>query len=187
MGIEIGGNINVTSTEGETPLHIAAYEGSIETVKILLEHGASINEGDDLGFTPLYFAIQQEKTDTVQYLLDHGADIYHPTDMDDYPEDVAKATKNKEILRMIMIKKIEKYIKNELPKWKFRFWHTAHQKKQAAHQLISALKGDIPPDSVESNSALKTGELAFHLSTIQQWKLFPYDKKTLKQNIKFKQ
>ena len=39
---------------GYTPLHIAALDGSVETVRVLLDHGADIWAEDFLSMTPLH-------------------------------------------------------------------------------------------------------------------------------------
>jgi hypothetical protein len=57
------------------PINIAAYQGSIECVKLLLKHGASINFQDERGQTPLYAAIVgKHSVNFVKQLLDLGAD-----------------------------------------------------------------------------------------------------------------
>lgn len=80
--LERGGNPNVQSRDGVTPLYLAAEAGHLDTVKILVEHGANINqkvEGTDyLDFTPLLGAISKERDRVVEFLFENGAtqDIY---------------------------------------------------------------------------------------------------------------
>jgi len=47
------GSPNVVSSLGETPLHYAATYGSVESVRILLDHGADPNARNRSGATPL--------------------------------------------------------------------------------------------------------------------------------------
>ncbi len=71
-GIKRGANINVRSGKDETPLHIAAWEGHEEIVKLLVKHGAKVNVVNRQGDTPLTLATNPA---IVTYLLDHGADV----------------------------------------------------------------------------------------------------------------
>lgn len=65
--------INQACDSGETPLHIAAKEGDIETVRILLAAGAEVNVEDRFSKTPLNYAIDNEKDDVQDFLLGQGA------------------------------------------------------------------------------------------------------------------
>ena len=59
---------------GESPLHIAAYKGNLEIVKILVEKSADINARDEYFLsTPLLDACMKGHHDVVKYLLDKGA------------------------------------------------------------------------------------------------------------------
>jgi len=58
-------------------LHLAAADGNVEVLRILLEAGgrAHINAFDDLGWTPLVYAARGEHLDAVKFLLEHDADV----------------------------------------------------------------------------------------------------------------
>jgi ankyrin repeat protein len=56
--------------DGWTPLHVAAYHGSIGTVRFLIQAGASVNLKDDFGRKPLSLACGLGHLDVVQVLLD---------------------------------------------------------------------------------------------------------------------
>lgn len=53
-----------------TALHIAAYQGHFDVVKLLVEKGANENDPDHSGRTPFFFACQGGNTETARYLLD---------------------------------------------------------------------------------------------------------------------
>lgn len=61
--------------EGRIPLHYAALEDTLDTVRELIESGQDINARDNHGYTPLHFAAQSGRPDIVEYLIDHGSDI----------------------------------------------------------------------------------------------------------------
>lgn len=60
-------------------LQLAIQRGSIETVKVLLEHGADANSVDALGYRPLHFAMKvadkSKREALIAHLLSYGADV----------------------------------------------------------------------------------------------------------------
>jgi ankyrin repeat protein len=46
-------SVSATNYDGRTGLHLAAAEGRVETVRLLVENGASVNARDKRGCTPL--------------------------------------------------------------------------------------------------------------------------------------
>jgi len=63
-------------TDGDTPLHVAAYFGNTEVVKQLLESKADVNARKHSdGASPLVIAAQERRTEIVKLLLDHDADV----------------------------------------------------------------------------------------------------------------
>lgn len=57
----------------DTPLHIAAREGSLNIVKLLVEHNAKLSELDDFGLSPLDYAIDHNHKEIASYLRSKGA------------------------------------------------------------------------------------------------------------------
>lgn len=67
-------NVNATTRlEAQTPLYMAAENGSAPMIELLLSHGAHANQPDSLGATPLMMAAASGNVDAVKALLDHGA------------------------------------------------------------------------------------------------------------------
>lgn len=70
--LEHGANPNVgDGSRGDTPLHVACFDGAREAVSLLLDSGADINVQNDHGYTPLHCARTPEMT---ELLLSRGAD-----------------------------------------------------------------------------------------------------------------
>ena len=80
--IEVGGiPASHSNSIGQSSLHIYAMWGSIDCMKVLIEHGADVNAANMLnGDTPLHMAVWSHKTSAddkqaiVDILLDAGAD-----------------------------------------------------------------------------------------------------------------
>jgi ankyrin repeat protein len=68
-------NLNVTDSQGWTPLFHAAHQGSIEALKLLIQAGADVNHGKETGFTALFSAVMSGHVEAVHILLNAGAEI----------------------------------------------------------------------------------------------------------------
>lgn len=72
--IERGANINVNSAgQNHTPLDLAAREGDLEMVELLVNNGANVNN-----YKPLQLASQKGYLEIVTYLVEHGANLNDP-------------------------------------------------------------------------------------------------------------
>jgi len=70
-------NVNELSY-GCTPLYFAAWDGRIETVRLLLDRGADIHAkcgGNIQGWSALLVAIHSGQTDVARLLIERGADV----------------------------------------------------------------------------------------------------------------
>jgi ankyrin repeat protein len=78
--------IKARNDDGLTPLLVAAREGHVEAVRVLLDAGAPVTETDDHaetrsqqahsnGWTPLHLAAMAGRTAAAGLLLDRGADV----------------------------------------------------------------------------------------------------------------
>lgn len=70
-----GGNVNASTHEGRTPLHIAASEGCVANAEVLIESGADMNARDRHGSTPLQDALNSRRDDMCDALLKRGAQL----------------------------------------------------------------------------------------------------------------
>lgn len=64
--------VNARDEGGNTPLHMAAVNGTVENVMSLIEAGANVNARDTLGNTPLHGAFTPE---TAIALIEAGAEV----------------------------------------------------------------------------------------------------------------
>jgi len=67
-------DVNQQNALGESPIHIAAWKGSAEDIRWLLENGADINQRGDFEMTPLHYAYMGGKRENIEALLAAGAD-----------------------------------------------------------------------------------------------------------------
>ncbi len=71
-----GADVNARSgTLGRTPFLIAAgYPGTVELLRLLLDHGADTQARDSAGFSALAMAMQASDMTVLQFLIERGAD-----------------------------------------------------------------------------------------------------------------
>lgn len=67
--------INAKKNYGRTALHVAAENGELRVVKLLVSKGIDINSRDEAHGTPLMSAVYGRDLNTVEYLIGKGADV----------------------------------------------------------------------------------------------------------------
>ena len=72
--LDAGADPNARNEDGDTPLHIAAWNGQTEAIAALLDAGADPNARNEDGDTPLHIAAWNGQTEAIAALLDAGAD-----------------------------------------------------------------------------------------------------------------
>ncbi len=87
--VDAGGDPNIPTTKGSTPLILASGAATdvqrarsieersltVETARYLLDHGADVNAAGQFGWTALHAASYQGITDLMEFLLNKGANI----------------------------------------------------------------------------------------------------------------
>ncbi|WP_353280516.1 ankyrin repeat domain-containing protein [Wolbachia endosymbiont (group B) of Cyclophora punctaria] len=73
---EHGADVNLEDNLiGRSPLHIAATNGNVEAVELLIKYGANVNHKDAWGWTPFNCAATKGNRKVMYYLIAHGASI----------------------------------------------------------------------------------------------------------------
>ena len=89
--LDSGGDVNVKSNSGMTPLHHAAYRENKEVIELLIAKGASLNAKDVAGRTPLNVAIRYNRTEAAALLRIHGGKTSDWLNADDSIHNAASA------------------------------------------------------------------------------------------------
>lgn len=69
--------VSILSTDGWTPLHLAAFFGKDDAARLLLNNGAPVNarSTNPMQNTPLHAAAAGKHTAAAKLLIDHGASV----------------------------------------------------------------------------------------------------------------
>src|SRR6201996_8735775 len=84
--------------KGWAPLHYAAANGHDDVVKVLLDHSAYVDAGSPNGTTPLMMAARGGHVSTVKLLLDNGADLTVKNQIGMTALDFAKTYKEPDVI-----------------------------------------------------------------------------------------
>jgi ankyrin repeat protein len=87
--------------KGWTPLHVAAYTGDAEMVRVLLKHHAKVDARDKRDLTPLLWTAFGGKEDVAQVLLSNGADVNARGKDGRTTLDLAKNTLNDKLIELL--------------------------------------------------------------------------------------
>ena len=72
--LDAGAPVNLTNTNGDTLMMLAAYHGHESTVAALIARGADVNRHNNRGQTPLAGAVFKNETTIIELLLGADAD-----------------------------------------------------------------------------------------------------------------
>ena len=67
--------INFQNDNGQTPMHMAAWQGHLNIVQFLIDLGADINTMGPANQSPLLYAAYEGRTEIVEILLQQGAEF----------------------------------------------------------------------------------------------------------------
>lgn len=69
------GNLDYRNKEGETMLHLAAKDGDVKLVDLLIQFGVDVNIADVIGNLPAHFAAEMGNFEILEKLKDCGANM----------------------------------------------------------------------------------------------------------------
>ncbi|XP_063965688.1 ankyrin-2-like isoform X1 [Lytechinus pictus] len=81
--LEAGADIEITTDDGHTPLHLAVEGDEPAVTKYLLEEGADMNKVNVRNMSPLHRAASRNHVDCARILINHGCNV----NMQDYQKD----------------------------------------------------------------------------------------------------
>jgi ankyrin repeat protein len=162
-----------------SPMCIAAENGHCDIVKLLIEKDiACLNYGNTHGkygrhMTPLHYAVLHGQVEVIKLLLNNNANINARTTNGTTPLDLAKKSKNKEIIKLLYKLKLIEYINNRtvdqreykrylfFGRWVVGLGYSRGQKISAATTLLTAISNENPnPIELSQIPALQQGELS---------------------------
>lgn len=104
-------DIEVRSSQDESPLMLAALRGSLEICTVLVERNADVNKS---GWTPLHYAATGGHIDVLQLLLDHHAYVDSESPNGSTPLMMAAMYGTLGAVRILLEAGADPAIKNEL-------------------------------------------------------------------------
>ncbi|KAL2839814.1 hypothetical protein BJY01DRAFT_250296 [Aspergillus pseudoustus] len=155
--VHYGGDISV---RGTTPLHIAAKNGRVDMIDLLIAHGADIlGRTAPGGAMPIHLAAAAGFTGCVQYLLDRGGDglLEARDEQGQTPVIVAARQGNLSVIGVLLDKGASLTARDN------EGWTAAHRAAWNGHEETMRLLVDRGADpEAETDSGLKIEDLLRH-------------------------
>jgi len=104
--LERGVYVDARKVDGSTALHVAAFDGRPEIVRVLLDHGANANEQNGHSEAPIHLISQESHEHGVGValmLLEHGVDVNYPNKDHDTPLHTACYFGRLEIAQVLLV------------------------------------------------------------------------------------
>ncbi|XP_003922687.3 LOW QUALITY PROTEIN: ankyrin repeat domain-containing protein 53 [Saimiri boliviensis] len=134
--LEKGAALNVQTCNGSTPLHLAAREGLLDCVKVLVQSGANVHAQDAMGYKPIDFCKIWNHRACARFLKD----AMWKKDKKDFAREMGKMKTFKSQLALMEHNYLIEYQKEHkiLKEAAIRKW--LHGKLHPGHSLVSNTK-----------------------------------------------
>jgi ankyrin repeat protein len=106
--LEAGASVSATNDYGSSPLHVAAYGGSVGAVDLLLKNKADVSSIDRTDSTALHRAAFSGSVEVVQKLIHHGANVQAEKSGGETAEDVARSRGHPRVVDMLQTETLHK-------------------------------------------------------------------------------
>ena len=100
--LDNGGDPNVATLNGLTPLSAAALRGDVDAMRLLLDKGAAVDAKNGAGATALMAAATNGSQDAVQLLLEKGADANVRSKLGETPLGNAAGAGNAQTVKLLL-------------------------------------------------------------------------------------
>ena len=100
--VRAGGDVNIATSLGGTPLRMAAQQGNKEAVIALLVAKAAVNQAANDGTGPVYMAAQHGHHDILKLLIKAGGDVNQLDEGEISPLMVASAQGHVECIKILL-------------------------------------------------------------------------------------
>ncbi len=91
--------VNSKDSHGETPLHLASWNGHMEVARLMINKGADVNARNNLGETPLHLAVRDDDEDMAELLISKGGNVNARDNAGNTPLRKAESEEMRELLR----------------------------------------------------------------------------------------
>jgi ankyrin repeat protein len=81
--------VSARASDGDTPLHVFAWRGDVESSAVLIDAGAPVDAQGDMGETPLHVALRKENEALVALLMKAGANVDLRSEFDETARELA--------------------------------------------------------------------------------------------------
>lgn len=151
-----GIDANIQDEDGDSLLHNVLWRKKAkELLEILLPKIKNIDVLTKENLSPLHLAIQFEETAIAKILLDHGADVELPGPDGALPLDMADATENEELIKLVL----QRYLDKQDESKKTKLHHAAISKNR---EYVEALLKNGASANIQDNE----GQIALHYAVL---------------------
>ena len=147
------GAVFKADSEGWTPLHNAAFAGSLEIINRLLNGGADLYARHSRGWTPLHLAATHDSPNIIAFLIDQGSNLDAQTDDGFTALSIAVANNNPDVFDLLMSRGADVNVIERTGKTALH--EAAYSKRMKFVQSLVESGCDVNAISTDGNTPLK--------------------------------